>query len=100
MRMAAPAKERPPQRSLPPTARPSPRRQPNPRWYGSGPHSEGAAMRMTDGDPVCDLCNAMWPLGYTELWPAEIPGPYGPDRVTIDSFALCIDWPRRAFRST
>src|SRR5258706_6850961 len=57
-------------------------------------------MRMTDGDPVCDLCNAMWPLGYTELWPAEIRGPYGPDRVTIDSFGICLDCLRRAFGPT
>lgn len=55
-------------------------------------------MIMTDGTPVCDVCNIMQgPDPFIELWPAETRGPYGLSRVEIEAFHVCPDCIRERF---
>lgn len=55
-------------------------------------------MIMTDGIPVCDVCNIMeGPESFLQLWPAEIRGAYGPGRVFVEPFHVCGDCIRERF---
>lgn len=58
-------------------------------------------MSVTNqGDILCDgPCDGtFWdPAGYAELWPKEIRGPWGPDRVFDPGYHICLECLRKAF---